>query len=340
MRWGTSAEGALPSAGTVDAGATLERTAVCQVSNPRWQSRVLGKAGASRWIGRRPKVRGVAMNAVDHPMGGGEGRSEYNMRVLPVHARFCSPLRHIAPAMSASRAPYFFHGVFSCHRLWRESRFVLAVGVVHKRPAHTRPNKVLLEAHHQTPECREAWIVHEQQMAEGKLVAPSGALSGICMSCCFLGWFMLTMTHAQPLRWVTGPPVCHCFVHASATLSSTCSLGYGTPDHSYRAHVTIVERGSAGALMHAALVLGVCKLRMVTQTSRLFPKVFLLPGCRERDCLNDNVSGPALGSADCRVSSVVCPTRTDAPIKIKVYCDCEWESSTFHHLNISIIIEL
>jgi len=46
-----------------------------QVSNPNHRKVVLGKAGASRWIGRRPKVRGVAMNAVDHPMGGGEGRS-------------------------------------------------------------------------------------------------------------------------------------------------------------------------------------------------------------------------------------------------------------------------
>ena len=34
-----------------------------------------GKAGRSRWLGRRPKVRGVAMNPVDHPMGGGEGKS-------------------------------------------------------------------------------------------------------------------------------------------------------------------------------------------------------------------------------------------------------------------------
>jgi len=34
-----------------------------------------GKAGRSRWLGRRPRVRGVAMNPVDHPMGGGEGRS-------------------------------------------------------------------------------------------------------------------------------------------------------------------------------------------------------------------------------------------------------------------------
>jgi len=36
---------------------------------------VLGKAGRSRWLGKRPRVRGVAMNPVDHPMGGGEGRA-------------------------------------------------------------------------------------------------------------------------------------------------------------------------------------------------------------------------------------------------------------------------
>jgi large subunit ribosomal protein L2 len=36
---------------------------------------VLGKAGRNRWLGRRPRVRGVAMNPVDHPMGGGEGRA-------------------------------------------------------------------------------------------------------------------------------------------------------------------------------------------------------------------------------------------------------------------------
>nr|HPN70909.1 50S ribosomal protein L2 [Saprospiraceae bacterium] len=36
---------------------------------------VLGKAGRKRWIGVRPRVRGVAMNPVDHPMGGGEGRA-------------------------------------------------------------------------------------------------------------------------------------------------------------------------------------------------------------------------------------------------------------------------
>lgn len=48
---------------------------VGQLGNIEHKNIVLGKAGASRWRGRRPKVRGVAMNPVDHPMGGGEGRS-------------------------------------------------------------------------------------------------------------------------------------------------------------------------------------------------------------------------------------------------------------------------
>ena len=45
------------------------------VSNPDNQNVKLGKAGRNRWRGRRPSVRGVAMNPVDHPHGGGEGRS-------------------------------------------------------------------------------------------------------------------------------------------------------------------------------------------------------------------------------------------------------------------------
>lgn len=45
------------------------------VSNGDHMNVVLGKAGRNRWLGRRPRVRGVAMNPVDHPMGGGEGRS-------------------------------------------------------------------------------------------------------------------------------------------------------------------------------------------------------------------------------------------------------------------------
>jgi large subunit ribosomal protein L2 len=46
-----------------------------QVGNLEHENVVLGKAGRSRWKGRRPKVRGVAMNPIDHPHGGGEGRS-------------------------------------------------------------------------------------------------------------------------------------------------------------------------------------------------------------------------------------------------------------------------
>jgi large subunit ribosomal protein L2 len=45
------------------------------VSNPDNQNQSIGKAGRSRWLGRRPHNRGVVMNPVDHPHGGGEGRT-------------------------------------------------------------------------------------------------------------------------------------------------------------------------------------------------------------------------------------------------------------------------
>ena len=45
------------------------------VSNPDQQNIKIGKAGRSRWLGRRPHVRGVVMNPIDHPHGGGEGRT-------------------------------------------------------------------------------------------------------------------------------------------------------------------------------------------------------------------------------------------------------------------------
>ena len=48
---------------------------VGQVGNVQHENISLGKAGRNRWLNRRPKVRGVAMNPVDHPLGGGEGRS-------------------------------------------------------------------------------------------------------------------------------------------------------------------------------------------------------------------------------------------------------------------------
>jgi large subunit ribosomal protein L2 len=51
------------------------RATIGQVGNIEHYNISLGKAGRNRWKGRRPHVRGVAMNPVDHPMGGGEGRS-------------------------------------------------------------------------------------------------------------------------------------------------------------------------------------------------------------------------------------------------------------------------
>ena len=51
------------------------RATIGEVSNSEHNLRSLGKAGASRWRGKRPTVRGVAMNPVDHPHGGGEGRT-------------------------------------------------------------------------------------------------------------------------------------------------------------------------------------------------------------------------------------------------------------------------
>jgi large subunit ribosomal protein L2 len=54
------------------------RATVGQVGNVDHENVSIGKAGRSRWLGRRPHVRGIAMNPVDHPHGGGEGRSKGN----------------------------------------------------------------------------------------------------------------------------------------------------------------------------------------------------------------------------------------------------------------------
>ncbi len=52
------------------------RATVGEVSNPDHQNISIGKAGRKRWMGRRPHVRGTAMNPVDHPHGGGEGKAK------------------------------------------------------------------------------------------------------------------------------------------------------------------------------------------------------------------------------------------------------------------------
>ncbi len=53
------------------------------VSNEEHSNEVYGKAGKTRWLGRRPKVRGMVQNPVDHPMGGGEGRSKGHIPKSP-----------------------------------------------------------------------------------------------------------------------------------------------------------------------------------------------------------------------------------------------------------------
>lgn len=73
-RQGDYAQLRLPS-GEVRLVRAENRATIGQVGNLDHENISLGKAGRSRWLGRRPHVRGVAMNPVDHPMGGGEGKS-------------------------------------------------------------------------------------------------------------------------------------------------------------------------------------------------------------------------------------------------------------------------
>ncbi|MBN3039247.1 MAG: 50S ribosomal protein L2 [Candidatus Omnitrophica bacterium] len=51
------------------------KATIGQVGNVEHEALTIGKAGKSRWLGRRPATRGVAMNPIDHPLGGGEGKS-------------------------------------------------------------------------------------------------------------------------------------------------------------------------------------------------------------------------------------------------------------------------
>lgn len=72
---GSAAQLRLPS-GEVRIVSLNCRATVGQVSNPDHENVVIGKAGRSRWLGRLPHQRGVSMNPVDHPHGGGEGKSK------------------------------------------------------------------------------------------------------------------------------------------------------------------------------------------------------------------------------------------------------------------------
>ena len=72
------------------------RAAVGQVSNSDHAKFSLGKAGRKRWLGRRPHNRGVTMNPVDHPMGGGEGRTSGGRHP-------CSPWGQLAKGLKTRR---------------------------------------------------------------------------------------------------------------------------------------------------------------------------------------------------------------------------------------------
>jgi large subunit ribosomal protein L2 len=74
-REGEWAQISLPS-GEIRRVASACRASIGKVSNPDHMNVVLGKAGRTRWLGRRPHVRGTCMNPVDHPHGGGEGRTK------------------------------------------------------------------------------------------------------------------------------------------------------------------------------------------------------------------------------------------------------------------------
>ncbi|THG13202.1 hypothetical protein TEA_004512 [Camellia sinensis var. sinensis] len=109
---------------------------VGQVGNVGVNQKSLGRAGSKRWLGKRPVVRGVVMNPVDHPQGGGEGRAPIG-RLIPLRSRAESlkfSFLHRAWTMSPEQSQYIWRktiphievgmgsGVFTSHR---SARFVL-----------------------------------------------------------------------------------------------------------------------------------------------------------------------------------------------------------------------
>jgi len=79
------------------------RATIGQVGNPEHAGISLGKAGKKRHLGRRPHVRGVAMNPVDHPMGGGEGRSSGGGHPTSPHGKLAKGQRTRNPKKSSSK---------------------------------------------------------------------------------------------------------------------------------------------------------------------------------------------------------------------------------------------
>jgi len=73
------------------------------VSNREHQNKVIGKAGRNRWLGWKPRVRGVAMNAVDHPHGGGRGKSKGNKHPRTPQGKLTKGKRTRRPGPAGNR---------------------------------------------------------------------------------------------------------------------------------------------------------------------------------------------------------------------------------------------
>jgi large subunit ribosomal protein L2 len=79
------------------------RATVGQVSNVEHENISIGKAGRSRWFGRRPHVRGVAMNPVDHPLGGGEGKTSGGRHPCSPWGQLAKGLKTRKPKKASSK---------------------------------------------------------------------------------------------------------------------------------------------------------------------------------------------------------------------------------------------
>ncbi|KPL12353.1 50S ribosomal protein L2 [candidate division BRC1 bacterium SM23_51] len=74
-----------------------------QVGNVDHENISLGKAGRNRWLGRRPRTRGVAMNPVDHPMGGGEGKASGGRHPCTPWGKITKGLKTRSPRKASNR---------------------------------------------------------------------------------------------------------------------------------------------------------------------------------------------------------------------------------------------
>jgi large subunit ribosomal protein L2 len=79
------------------------RATVGQVGNVEHENISIGKAGRSRWMGRRPHVRGVAMNPVDHPLGGGEGKTSGGRHPCSPWGQLAKGLKTRKPKKASSK---------------------------------------------------------------------------------------------------------------------------------------------------------------------------------------------------------------------------------------------